>query len=376
MGHIGDQDRVMHRAGAGRPARVSGSYRRRLALCGASLLAAVLLGEVSVRVFSLGPAVYAPRRFEPRGGVPFTLLADQLLIYRPNATFSSVYDPAGDHRGYFGASGSVTYQINSLGLRGQDVSIGERPDTFRVLCLGDSITFGEGVRYADTYPQQLERLLSDGAGHRRVEVINAGVQGYGTREAVALFLLRGRHFRPDVVTLGFFLNDATSPPETIRQNDARTRELDLSGPARVSRLLEIFERGRHARRVQDDYFRITREGFESDRWEACRELLGSMAELSRQDGFRFVVVAFPILTGLDGHYPFEDLHARIEEACARAGCEFVDLLEVFRGRAAESLWVHPTDQHPNEIAHRLAAERIARCLLADPVLKNDPVPGA
>jgi hypothetical protein len=29
------------------------------------------------------------------------------------------------------------------------------------------------------------------------------------------------------------------------------------------------------------------------------------------------------------------------------------------GRSTAELWVHPVDHHPNEIAHRLAAESLA-----------------
>jgi hypothetical protein len=34
-------------------------------------------------------------------------------------------------------------------------------------------------------------------------------------------------------------------------------------------------------------------------------------------------------------------------------------LPVFRGRRTADLWVHPVDHHPNEVAHRLAAESLA-----------------
>jgi hypothetical protein len=39
---------------------------------------------------------------------------------------------------------------------------------------------------------------------------------------------------------------------------------------------------------------------------------------------------------------------------------FLDLLDTFRGHDEKSLWVHPTDHHPNEAAHALAAEAIER----------------
>lgn len=335
---------------------------RLIALFGGLLLAAIL-AEASVRVFELGPPVYAPRRFEPDAGVPFARIPDGPIAYRPNAVFSSVYDPAGDLRGYLGPSGRITYRINRHGMRGPDRPVEKAAGLFRVVCLGDSITFGEGVRYDDTYPARLEATLSKSRPGRRVEVINAGVQAHGTLDEIAFYLLRCAPFKPDVVTLGFFLNDATSGEETIRRNEARTHAWEPSGFSSISRIWEIVARRRAAARLQAEYFAATRSGFSSERWEACREALRGMERISREDGFRFVVVVFPILWGLDGDYPFEDLHRMIADACRESDIEHVDLLDTFRNRRSESLWVHPTDQHPNEIAHRLAAECIARHLV-------------
>ncbi len=61
--------------------------------------------------------------------------------------------------------------------------------TLRVVCFGDSSTFGIGARMQDTWPAQLQDMLAEDAnrgtpaspevsGARRVEVINAGVPGY------------------------------------------------------------------------------------------------------------------------------------------------------------------------------------------------------
>ncbi|MFQ5500803.1 MAG: SGNH/GDSL hydrolase family protein [Phycisphaerae bacterium] len=327
------------------------------------LLIASLLAEGIVRVFALGPPVYAPRRFKPDSGVPFVQIPNGPLAYRPDSVFSSVYDPSGDERGYFGESGRVTYRLNRYGMRGPDWSEETLPDHFRVVCLGDSITFGEGVRIEDTYPARLERGLSALLPNRHVEVINAGVQGYGTLDEIAFYLLRCARFKPDVVTLGFFLNDATRSQETIRQNEARTRAWKPSGLSAFSRVWEILSRRRAASLLQAEYFATTRAGFASSGWEDCKEALRGMKRISREDGFRFVVVVFPILWELDGAYPFEDLHTLIADACREYGIEHIDLLDTCRGRRAESLWVHPTDQHPNEIAHRLAAERITRHLV-------------
>jgi len=335
---------------------------RGVAVVGA-ICVVLLIAELSVRLLGLGPPIYAPRRFEPNGAIPFIKIPNGPIAYRPNTTFASVYDPAGDTRGYFGPKGRVTYQINRFGLRGSAVSVPKPAGTYRVVCLGDSLTFGEGVKYADTYPARLQARLAAAMPNRKVQVINAGVQTYNTADEAALYLLRCAQFRPDVVTLGFYLNDATDSRKTVQQHDEWTRAWKLSPLAHVSRLWEIFERARHARRLQDRFIATTRASFESSHWTECKTVLRGMRRVAREDGFRFVVVVFPVFWNLDGTYPFADIHEKIDAACRQADIECLDLLETFRRRPAESLWAHPTDRHPNEIAHRLAAERIGRYLL-------------
>ncbi len=330
-----------------------------------SILLTVLLAESAARIFGLGRPVYQVRRFEPGSGVPFMQIPNGPLIYQPNVTFASIYDPAGDTRGYFPSDGRITYRINELGLRGPALPVEKPPDSFRIICLGDSFTFGEGVREEDTYAARLRECLAGVMPGRHIEVMNAGVQAYDAKDAAALYLMRCTSFRPDVVTLGFFLNDATDSAQTIRINEAMTAEYQLSFMAKVSRIWEVFERGRRARRIQRDYFETTHRSFQSTGWTDCKKVLHGMEQVSREDGFRFVVVLFPVLWELDGQYPFEDIHRLIKDACREAGCECIDLLDVYRGREAEYLWVHPTDHHPNEIAHRLAADRIAEYLTAE-----------
>jgi hypothetical protein len=335
---------------------------KKLGLCAGGLVVAICIAEGAVRVLGLGPPVYAPRHFEPQKGIPFTTLENGPIVYQPNVTFWSVYDPAGDQRGYFGPEGRVAYEINQYGMRGPAVPIEKAAGAFRIVCLGDSITFGEGVRYADTYPARLAELMSAAMAGRRVEVIDAGVQAYGTKDEAAFFLLRCLQFKPDVVTLEFFLNDAMPYAETIRQNEAMTRDFTLSWPARISRIGEIVERGRRTASTEEEYFEAIRRSFRSPEWNDCREVLKGLQQVAREERFRLVVVIFPVLWDLDAKYPFEDIHAQIAEACRGAGCEFIDLLGISRGRRAQELWVHPTDQHPNEVAHRLAAAAIGERL--------------
>jgi hypothetical protein len=95
-------------------------------------------------------------------------------------------------------------------------------------------------------------------------------------------------------------------------------------------------------------------------WTVCKTALGRAAELSRQRGFTLGVVNFPELYRLDGTHPFTGVYALVERTCADLRIPTLNLFEVaFRGQDPRKLWVHPADHHPNEIAHRLAADAIA-----------------
>src|SRR5689334_18825859 len=67
-------------------------------------------------------------------------------------------------------------KINSLGFRDREFSE-QKSRAYRILALGDSITFGTSLAVDLTYPKQLEELLNE-AGSARFEVFNLGVGGY------------------------------------------------------------------------------------------------------------------------------------------------------------------------------------------------------
>ena len=78
----------------------------------------------------------------------------------------------------------------------------------------------------------------------------------------------------------------------------------------------------------------------------------------------FVVAIFPLFGNrLDEGYPFAAVHAQVAAAAAESGARVVDLLPLFRGLDGKLLVVDGADdEHPNEIAHRIAARAIARAV--------------
>ena len=96
-------------------------------------------------------------------------------------------------------------KTNSLGFRDTEPQL---DDSFRVLLLGDSISWGDGIKNVQqVYPQLLEKSINDSQQNRKVEIINTGTPGYSTfQEAVVLQEYEDR-VSADMVILQFCLND-------------------------------------------------------------------------------------------------------------------------------------------------------------------------
>jgi hypothetical protein len=92
----------------------------------------------------------------------------------------------------------VPVRLSSLGFRDREFGPKE-DDEFRILMLGDSYTFGNGVVAADSVPRQLARLLGEIPLAKRVTVINGGCAGSGPVQQLGILAERGLPLHPDLV---------------------------------------------------------------------------------------------------------------------------------------------------------------------------------
>jgi hypothetical protein len=253
---------------------------------------------------------------------------------------------------------------NAQGYRDVEHALAKPPGTRRLVALGDSFAWGASVHFEDAYPQRLGRGLT----RRRQEpweVIALALPGLATPDHAAQLEAEGMAFDPDVVVLGYVLNDAESREQVHRREAAyAAREerapslLDRSALVRFvkSRLeasAEARERIAYHRSLYDE---------RTGGWPGARAALQRMGRLCRERGIPFVVAIFPLLGNpLDASYPFADIHRQVAAAAAESGAKVVDLLDNYRGLRWELLVVNGArDEHPNEIAHRIAADAILR----------------
>jgi hypothetical protein len=172
---------------------------------------AVILGAiVATAVAMVAVEAWVRWQWDPTRGTPGFYLSDPLLGQRL----------APGYRGWFAGT---PVRINSLGFRDErDYSLEKAPNTFRILILGDSVTFGHGALSETTYPFLLEQQLRQWRPDVDWQVWNLGVPGYNTSQELAYLQQVGPSYRPDLVVVGFFENDLAgnkppSPPTRTRR---------------------------------------------------------------------------------------------------------------------------------------------------------------
>ena len=105
---------------------------------------------------------------------------------------------------------------NSRGYRGDEFVVPKPDGVYRIVALGDSTVYGNGITdWRLTYPAQLQTLLRE-QGYSNVEVINASVGGYASYDILAQFIYRILDLEPDMVIVYQATNDVSLrlvPPE-------------------------------------------------------------------------------------------------------------------------------------------------------------------
>ena len=131
----------------------------RLGLMLGGTLVGLLLAELLLTVMDR-PRFYKAHSFPSQFGFsPFATQGAPLYVNAPSSRIRFVYD--GNPRGYFGPANEVEHTTNQLGFRGPEFAVSNQDgrlvatkpgDTIRMVFLGDSFTFGEGVRDEDAFP--------------------------------------------------------------------------------------------------------------------------------------------------------------------------------------------------------------------------------
>jgi hypothetical protein len=333
-------------------------WRGNVIAAGVSTVLGLAALEAGVRLLGADPGGPPPTFRETPYRTPRSPAPRLVWELAPNQSWKTIYPS--NERGYFGPDNAVTYRTNAQGFRGDDFVAERRPGVLRVALLGDSFAFGLGVREEHTVARRLQEAL---AVRCPVEVLNFGVLGYTTEQEEALLRKRVLVFHPDLVVVWYFLND----PEiegTLRFLGGDDPPGFFPVARKVSALARLVGTRLDAGLSLRALIRTYTQAYRTDdpRWKTVEDVLARMGRISRERQLPIVLFVHPVLVQLDNRYPFAAVHRQVLEASARAGIPAFDLMEAFRGRRAEDLWVHRCDQHPNDIGQALAARYAAEKL--------------
>ena len=334
-------------------ARSSASgWRKKLLVAGLSLTLAFLVGEVLVRILIAAP------------------LAEQLPILQVEAN---------PHRGWQMVPGELHYtyhhpvQINALGLRGSELEP-KREGELRVLVLGDSLVYGQGVGDQETIPFYLEEALQTPDAQARWTVVNAGHRAYDTRQELALLRELGPRIEPDVVVVCWYWNDLME-----RDIDATYARLSESGPVsfdtgrRIEGIgwwtwqgVQMLRRSALVMFVHDMLARPSRgplldSGFVDEGMERLAGYLDGFSEEAQRAGFEVIFATIPDPNSLLSEFGSRDFDARALATAEERSFPTLDFHGVVQAVAEASgdLPVIPYDGHFLPRANRAMAQALA-----------------
>ncbi|HMB90258.1 MAG TPA: SGNH/GDSL hydrolase family protein, partial [Rhodothermales bacterium] len=199
--------------------------------------------------------------------------------------------------------------INELGWRGALLPFHKPDSTFRILFLGDSVTFGHAVAEDSVlFPYRTGLYLSPMLDHP-VETLNFGVPAYMTWQELLLLKRDGLRYEPDLVVLGFVLNDVAEKLDYSFWQEDKLRSLAAaSWIARwsrrsalvwaaqvIGRRLRIGHIDLSAKQV-DDVKRLIHEANASEIRQAWQDTFSTLDELEafcEAHDLPVLLVAFP-----------------------------------------------------------------------------------
>jgi len=317
---------------------------KRLLLALFSLTFVLLIAEVGLRVMGVRPHNVRSVSEADFNRVPG--------MYEPGLAVTSYKIPELPHQ----------IRVNAFGFRGPETS--QIPDRKRVLCIGDSFMWGDGVNEDETLPAQLEQIFEG-----EVEFLNGGVAG-STIQDQRLFLERLLVMKPDAVLLLYSENDLqdmlADPSLRERLVQARQARSGLRGVAysilRGTAVVELALRAREAWRSRQLVDRIEAE-VASRHWNdellsVYSKEVSEMRDQLDEMEINLIVMAYPwpeyVSTEEDGSIP------HLVESLEAIGIDVVDVTGALRRSQLDEtkLYLLPYDGHPAAKGYSIVASAL------------------
>jgi lysophospholipase L1-like esterase len=272
----------------------------------------------------------------------------------------------------------------------------KQPGSIRIVCLGDSVTFGYRVPvvWPDKpteydpewlpFPMLLEKQLRGANPNRNIEVITMAVPGYTSHQGLAWLRRDIDRLKPDLVTVSFGWNDASVSDvpdrEAIRTNWSAVGVrwlIDHSQAfAHATRWLRVREANEHQTKLQVPPQTKARPVARVSQQEYLDNML-AIVDLSRQRGAGVVVIAAPYRDH-SPEAPEADLMLQYRLALGatmrQRGITLLEPLELTEDAYPSNEGWFGERIHPNHMGHRLLASELLKLISSNRMLPEFNIP--
>jgi hypothetical protein len=259
------------------------------------------------------------------------------------------------------------WQTNSSGYR--DINWPPTvPGKRRLFILGDSFAAGYGIK--DVQNRFANIIRARHPDWYLYIMAYPGVDTLGETAWLTNLFVPGEHYEQDTFLLIYNLNDVTD----IVGDEWGEGVIEIANdPFRQSWLCRnsyfvnlYYNRWQqsHNPKIQGIFHELA-EGYESPKWELQADHLRQLQGIIESHGAKLLVVTFPDLHALGKDYCFQKGHERLSEFWKTERIPYLDLLPFFQDRDPRQVTVNRHDAHPNEFAHRIAADAIDKFLIPE-----------
>jgi len=108
----------------------------------------------------------------------------------------------------------IKAETDQLGYRNKGFNPSKPDGEYRIICMGDSSTYGWGVNYHEMFPVVLEGLIKQAFPEKNVSVYSMGVPGHTIVQGYVLYREQVKSFSPDLIIVSYGENDWHDIAET------------------------------------------------------------------------------------------------------------------------------------------------------------------
>lgn len=278
----------------------------------------------------------------------------------------------------------------------------------RIAVIGDSFSYGRGVKLEDSFPVQLSEFLNKNS-ENKYEVFNFGKSSMDAFGEINILKEILPAYKPDIIIWQFVVNDiggAIDNPNHAREQLARKQTptaayfLKNVSYSILPNLYDFF--GTSIRRIYSGLFKYRRTVFNDpsyvfrewgglypsdilpqikSRWQEFEVIIEKAVNLTQKNNSRFVFLIIPseveigerYIKELEKNYlVFVDpsiaksgyMHKRLADLCAARTMTCIDLLDDFLVLEKEKPIYLSKDYHLNPFGNSIVAQQLAHIILS------------